>query len=961
MADINQETERLAELMAEANRQMQDYGQITKQTQNQLYDAQMKSKFGINNATAAFGKAGEALGGVAKAGMSAASAMNQGQKGATAFNGAVDGMADSAKAAAIALALMVPGGIIIKALTVAVTAAIGGLAAYTKAANEMSDSLYKGYQGLAKSGGAASDGMTGLFKDAKKLGLGLNELDSLVSLVGENSADFARFAGSVSEGRKRFAELGEAMKPQREAMIRMGMMPQEINEGMAGYLRTQTRLGNAQSMTTTQLAQGAREYLKEQDALTKITGQSVKETEKKREAALMEEQFASKIRQLQLSGQTEAAERLMKLNDAASAVSEEMGRGFRALSTGNLTNADAQKLYLSTQGQALTDVNAVIGGTKTPMQALDSTAKRIGETNDRIGVSLGLLGANDKTFIAVGEARKIQLAQEQGFVKQKEKADADYAARLKGGTDPVLDSAAKLRESQIQANEATNNFIFKGIVPATNAMIEVAKATAKAANLMDKFTPGGSKITQKDVGTAGETVGALGAGVAGGIKGATMGAVLGPIGAAVGALIGSAAGVYLGGAAGKKIGEVGAAAAGVPEAASGGLLSGPDSGYMAMLHGTELVIPEHMLKGGMSTGGATGSDTKMQDLHKEMLKDTEALAKITDQDLTRAREFTRINLKLTDLKTDLIEDEIELLEEQNKMLADIEKIYTETMGPEAAKTAVKAFKQSMRGNMGGLGGMGSMGSAPGSAGAERGPGAASEVEGARNSEPTAGAADVLKFTGKSGSASAFEGLNERLKKSVILAAEEYYAATGNKMQVNSAKRDSADQHRLWEETVAAGRPGQGPSGMPVARPGHSPHEKGLAVDIQNYMDSQAVAALNRQGLSQKVPGDPVHFSFADGGVASGPTSGYMAELHGPEAVVPLPDGKTIPVRIEGGDFGDSKYKEDMADMMKQFKTSMESMINQMNNRDLVNIMDEMVRIQKSSNGIQEKLLRATAN
>ncbi len=946
--------------MAEANRQMQDYGQITKQTQNQLYDAQMKSKFGINNATAAFTSAGAAAGSLAKAGMSAASAMNQGQKGAAAFNGAVDGMADSAKAAAIALALMVPGGAIIKLLTVAVTAAIGGLAAYTKAANEMGDTLYKGYQGLAKSGAAGADGMTGLYKDAKKLGLGLNELDSLVSLVGENSADFARFAGSVSEGRKRFAELGEAMKPQREAMIRMGMMPQEINEGMAGYLRTQTRLGNAQSMTTAQLAQGAREYLKEQDALTKITGQSVKETEKKREAALMEEQFASKIRQLQLSGQTEAAERLMKLNDAASAVSEEMGRGFRALSTGNLTNADAQKLYLSTQGQALTDVNAVIGGTKTPMQALDSTAKRIGETNDRIGVSLGLLGANDKTFIAVGEARKIQLAQEQGFVKQQAKANTDYEKRLKGGTDPLLDATAELREAQIKANEANNDFIFKGIVPATEAMTVLADATAKAANLMDQFTPGGSKITQKAVGTAGETVGALGLGVAGGLKGAAVGAMLGPIGAAVGALIGSAAGVYLGGAAGKKIGEVGAAAAGVPEASNGGLLSGPDSGYMAMLHGNELVIPEHMLKGGMTTGGAAGGgDTKMQDLHKEMLKDTEALAKITNQDLIRSREFTRINLKLLDLKTDLMEDEIELLEEQNKMLADIEKIYTETMGPEAAKTAVKAFKQSRM--MGGMGGMGSMGSAPGPAGAGRGPSAASEVEGARGGETTASAADVLKFTGKSGSASAFEGLDERLKKSVILAAEEYHAATGNKMQINSAKRDSADQHRLWEETVAAGRPGQGPSGMAVARPGHSPHEKGLAVDIQNYMDSQAVAAMNRQGLSQKVPGDPVHFSFADGGIASGPTSGYMAELHGPEAVVPLPDGKTIPVRTEGGEFGDSKYKEDMADMMKQFKTSMESMINQMNNRDLVTIMDEMVRIQKSSNSIQEKLLRATAN
>lgn len=39
--------------------------------------------------------------------------------------------------------------------------------------------------------------------------------------------------------------------------------------------------------------------------------------------------------------------------------------------------------------------------------------------------------------------------------------------------------------------------------------------------------------------------------------------------------------------------------------------------------------------------------------------------------------------------------------------------------------------------------------------------------------------------------------------------------------------------------------------------------------------------------------------FADGGIARGPNSGYPAVLHGAEAVVPLPDGKTIPVEIKG--------------------------------------------------------------
>lgn len=41
----------------------------------------------------------------------------------------------------------------------------------------------------------------------------------------------------------------------------------------------------------------------------------------------------------------------------------------------------------------------------------------------------------------------------------------------------------------------------------------------------------------------------------------------------------------------------------------------------------------------------------------------------------------------------------------------------------------------------------------------------------------------------------------------------------------------------------------------------------------------------------------VEESRAKGGIAQGPKSGYLAQLHGTEAVVPLPDGKTIPVNI----------------------------------------------------------------
>ena len=39
--------------------------------------------------------------------------------------------------------------------------------------------------------------------------------------------------------------------------------------------------------------------------------------------------------------------------------------------------------------------------------------------------------------------------------------------------------------------------------------------------------------------------------------------------------------------------------------------------------------------------------------------------------------------------------------------------------------------------------------------------------------------------------------------------------------------------------------------------------------------------------------------YSSGGIVKGPQSGYPTLLHGSEAVVPLPDGKTIPVALSG--------------------------------------------------------------
>jgi hypothetical protein len=147
--------------------------------------------------------------------------------------------------------------------------------------------------------------------------------------------------------------------------------------------------------------------------------------------------------------------------------------------------------------------------------------------------------------------------------------------------------------------------------------------------------------------------------------------------------------------------------------------------------------------------------------------------------------------------------------------------------------------------------------------------------------------NVLEFGASSGSKGNFEKLNDAFKARVLLAASDYLEQTGKKIKINSAKRDPDDQQRLYDDYVKRGK-----QGMPVAPPGRSLHERGVAVDIQNFRDGAAVAAFNNQGLYQRVANDPVHFQAKTGGIfKDNNSSSYEVELHGDEIVADVVDNK----------------------------------------------------------------------
>lgn len=1036
MADSNFEAQRMAELLADINDQLARYGQVHPQTQAAYTDATMKAKYGINDFTKKVEAGAKSMGQFAGAAAEAGKAMLEGKKGAAAFNSAIDGITSGISTVAKQFG----------PLGKAVAGAAGAYGSYTKAANKMADDLYAGYSKMQKAGGAASDGMSGLFRDAKKLGLSMNELDSFTQIVTENSKDFALLAGSVNEGRKQFASIGESIAPYRASLMAMGISMDEINSGMAGYLKLQSRVGLAQTKTTEQLAEGARKYLLEQDALTRVTGMNRKEQEDAREEIRSQERFAAKLMQVRREQGEEAANQLETTYLALSAFNKKAAQGFADVSTGFLQTEAAQQGFRASQGENMRVAQMVANQQISGMEGAQRIAKANGEFARIQGESLGKMGVyNDFAGDLAGDIR-LRAAAEGNFAENYKKQLADQTA----GGDDLSKNQAKLIKSQQDANKAMDQFIMNGIVPAQEKMIMFANAAGYAAEKL-------ATISGKT--NAGSALAAIG-------TGAGLGALIGGVpGAAIGAVAGGA--LYYG----SKL---------IPGAAEGGVLTGPKSGYLAQLHGTEVVIPIDQLGGktALSSGSTdSAAEDKFAQVRNELLKDNMALAKLTDKQLTDQRRYDLVLSRFQRMSMDQMSEQMDdIVKEDLQSLSSITSASPAAAGSAAtSETGLTGTKMSrivdaagkvLETRIGGhrnwrnnnpgniqygdfavsMGAIGSDGRFAIFPDMEMGYKAADALMKSKNYQNlTIGDAIKRWAPPSENDTGAYQrsfqkaGFDLGAKYSDMAPAmQRKYLETKMRMEGGQAGQvvsgAAPATTATGPEPHAAITAKGGTTGKPAlsrisSKSGQSAmvnadvagrfqglidyldsvgydinslggyndrniagsnkksvHARGGAIDINpgtNPMGSQLItdmpadigAVAAKMGLgwggnwsSKK---DAMHFSaatneggagFSNGGIAVGSKSGYLAKLHGREAVVPLPDGRTIPVSIQGLEDGKmfDTLKSDMGNMLSQVRDVLNVVSQKMDNAAMVQLMDEMVRAQKNSVDIQNKMLRATA-
>ena len=133
-------------------------------------------------------------------------------------------------------------------------------------------------------------------------------------------------------------------------------------------------------------------------------------------------------------------------------------------------------------------------------------------------------------------------------------------------------------------------------------------------------------------------------------------------------------------------------------------------------------------------------------------------------------------------------------------------------------------------------------------------------------------------------------------------------------------------------------------------------------EVYNLMGGKldrAGATIAKGGATKDVQDINVQ-SAKIGGVLTGPMSGYPAVLHGVEAVVPLPDGKKIPVEI--ANTSDTGESDSFKQALNDFKQDLSRLLTNTSggiSPELVSLMSQLVDLQRTNNSTAQRMLQAS--
>ena len=331
------------------------------------------------------------------------------------------------------------------------------------------EKTYEAFKKSASVGANFGGSMTEMIDSATGAGLTFDEFSGIIAKTGK---DLALLGGDSEAGARRLGVLGKQIKGTTLAadLNRLGYSTEAINEGMASYAGQLAKTGALQGMSDAQLVAGTGAYLKDLDALTKLTGKNKSELEGERNARLKDAQF----RLIMSKMDVESQKNLQNLMDSIPAEHQEGMK--EIIATGTATSEAGKKAlaFLPDSAKNMMSLNQQIRTTgklgADQANQMNAAYQRETQAFVKSGVAenMALYGdeASKRFFIGASDAaaREKNLAQitseQQKAAEERKKKEGELKDK---GLDPASMEAYKNKIAET-SNEFTKFLANSGML-----------------------------------------------------------------------------------------------------------------------------------------------------------------------------------------------------------------------------------------------------------------------------------------------------------------------------------------------------------------------------------------------------------------------------------------------------------------------------------------------------------------
>jgi hypothetical protein len=154
------------------------------------------------------------------------------------------------------------------------------------------DDVTKSFVAVSQTGATFGGSISNFATAASQAGMSMAEFGSLIQ---KNGNAMTAFGTTTEGGASNFARVSKQLRSTSSELYALGFSTQDINQGLASYGALLKSQGLQGKKSNAELAQGAKTYLKEMDALAKATGQSRADIEASRAAMAKDAQFQASM------------------------------------------------------------------------------------------------------------------------------------------------------------------------------------------------------------------------------------------------------------------------------------------------------------------------------------------------------------------------------------------------------------------------------------------------------------------------------------------------------------------------------------------------------------------------------------------------------------------------------------------------------------------------------------------